>query len=87
VVIGATAGATQAGSVVIGANTLVSGALAHVIINGTNAGFTASGTTAGGFYVKPVRIITGGQTGFVAEGFTGPVYYNVATGEFAVSLV
>jgi hypothetical protein len=86
VIIGPGAGTTLAGAVVIGkAASCGTGLTNGVVINGSNGSLGATGTT-GGFWVKPVRSIPNGATGMIAEGFTGPVYYNQTTGEFAVSL-
>jgi hypothetical protein len=86
VIIGPGAGTTLPGAVVIGSAASCGGGLTNgVVINGSNGILGATGTT-GGFWVKPVRQITGGVGSMITEGFTGPVYYNISTGEFAVSL-
>lgn len=87
VIVGPNAGTTLAGSVVIGKAASLSTDNAAmtkgIVINGTNALMAVTGSTGPGFWVKPVRQITG-IAGITAQGFTGPVYYNITSGEFAV---
>ena len=83
VIIGPGAGTTLANSVVLGRATLTTSNAAMVngiVINGTNAPITVTGSIGPGFWVKPIRSVanTGATAGFQ------PVYWDPTSGEIII---